>query len=387
MMPFTRKGSTLILIGPKGQIVEDVGELLASHLNKPFIKLREITDEYAEEIGFTPDDQKEAEEKNGFDGFFDYMQTFFAHVIKRAVEEHQGSIIAFDPLQSVVTDSERLRSTLEHLKPTDVVLLRPTEDDAESIAIIQRQRSAFVDGKEMNEHFLTHHSNNDLAKHTFYTKGKSPEQTANEILTHVNTEASNIILIGAMGVGKSTIGGLVASKLDLPQVSMDKLRFDYYKEKDWTEKRQREIGDKEGFSGVYKYWKQYDVHAVERLLEEHKQCVIDFGAGHSIYENPEDFARVSEILAPYANVVLLLPSPDIDESISILKDRRATTIDGVEITEYLVSHPSSRELADFSIFTESRTPGEIMKEILTEVEVTPNTNFWSRLKLTRFFRR
>jgi len=72
-----------------------------------------------------------------------------------------------------------------------------------------------------------------------------------------------------MGVGKSTIGKLLATKLDLPQVSMDKLRWKYYKEKDWTEKRQEDIGDKEGFSGVYKYWKQYDVHAVERLLQEY----------------------------------------------------------------------------------------------------------------------
>ncbi len=39
MMPFTDKGSTLILIGPKGQIVEDVGKLMASHLRKPFVGL------------------------------------------------------------------------------------------------------------------------------------------------------------------------------------------------------------------------------------------------------------------------------------------------------------------------------------------------------------
>jgi len=89
--------------------------LLASHLNKPFIELREYTDEYSEEIGFTRDDQKEVHEKSGFDGFFDYMQTFFAHANQRIVEEHKGSIIALDPLQSVVNDNERLRSTVEHL--------------------------------------------------------------------------------------------------------------------------------------------------------------------------------------------------------------------------------------------------------------------------------
>jgi len=379
MLAFKSKGSTLILIGPKGKTVEDVGELLATQLNKPFIQLRELTDKYAEEIGFTREDQKEAGEKDGFNGFYHYMQTFFTHVIKRVVQKHKGSIIVFDPLQSVIENGESLGSIVEYLKPFDVVQLRPTEDDAESVEIIRRQRSAFVDGKEMNEHFITHHSNSDLAKHTFYTKEKTPEQTADEILTKINAEASDIILIGAMGVGKSTIGKLLASKLDLPQVSMDKLRWEYYKETDWSEERQEDIRGKEGFSGVYKYWKRYDVHAIERLRQEHKNCVIDFGAGHSIYENSEDFTRVSELLAPYGNVVLLLPSPDLDESISILKDRHADTINGVEVIEYLVSHPSTQELADFTIFTENRTLSEIMDEILTEVDVTTNTNFWSRI--------
>lgn len=377
MLAFRSKGSTLILIGPEGKTVEDVAELLASQLNKPFIQLRELTDKYAEEIGFTREDQKEAREKNGFNGFYHYMQTFFAHVIKRVVQKHKGSIIAFDPLQSVIEDDESLGSIVEYLKPFDVVQLRPAEDDAESVEILQRRRSAFVDGKEMNEHFITHHSNGDLAKHTFYTKEKTPEQTASEILTKINVEESDIILIGAMGVGKSTIGKLLASRLDLPQVSMDKLRWEYYKETDWSEKRQEDIRGKEGFSGVYKYWKRYDVYAVERLLQDHKNCVIDFGAGHSIYENSYDLARVSELLAPYGNVVLLLPSPDLDESISILKDRHADTINGVEVIEYLVSHPSTRELAELTIFTENRTPREIMDEILSEVDVTANTGFWS----------
>jgi len=379
MLPFTDKGSTLILIGPKGRLVEDVGKLIASHLNKPFVHVAELTDKYSKEIGFSSERQKEIHDKEGFEAFYRYMQPFFVHSIKRVVQKHKGSIIAFDPLQSVFEDSKNLRSVVEHLQDFDVVLLRPTEDDTESVEIIQRQRSDFVNGKEMNEHFLTHHSNSDLAKYTFYTKGNSPEQTADEILLQIDTKASDIILIGAMGVGKTTIGKLLASKLDLPQVSMDKLRWEYYQEKDWSEEQQNSIGDKEGFSGVYQYWKQYDVHAVERLLEDHKNCVIDFGAGHSIYENSSDFVRVSELMAPYENVVLLLPSPDLDESISILRDRRATTIDGVEITEFLVTHPSSRELADFTVFTEHQSPSDIMDEILTKVEVTPKINIWSRL--------
>ncbi|HEY1408430.1 MAG TPA: shikimate kinase [Promineifilum sp.] len=38
---------------------------------------------------------------------------------------------------------------------------------------------------------------------------------------------SEIILIGPIGAGKSTIGRLLAERLGLPQVSMDDIRYRY----------------------------------------------------------------------------------------------------------------------------------------------------------------
>ncbi|WP_375539720.1 AAA family ATPase [Oscillatoria sp. FACHB-1407] len=46
---------------------------------------------------------------------------------------------------------------------------------------------------------------------------------------------SDIILIGPIGTGKSTIGRLLATKLNLPQCSMDEKRWDYYKEMGYDE--------------------------------------------------------------------------------------------------------------------------------------------------------
>lgn len=42
--------------------------------------------------------------------------------------------------------------------------------------------------------------------------------------------ASDIILIGPQGAGKSTIGSLLSDRLGLPQCSMDTQRWGYYKE-------------------------------------------------------------------------------------------------------------------------------------------------------------
>ena len=114
---------------------------------------------------------------------------------------------------------------------------------------------------------------------------------------------SEIILIGPVGVGKSTLGKLLAEKLGVPLCSMDDLRLQYYNEIGYNKEKIREIDSTEGFSGVYKYWKPFEIHAVERLLADHKNCVIDFGAGHSVYEDDALFARAAWALKPFRNVV------------------------------------------------------------------------------------
>lgn len=96
---------------------------------------------------------------------------------------------------------------------------------------------------------------------------------------------SDIILIGLIGAGKSIIGTLLANKLSLPQCSMDDRRWDYYKEVGYNEKIAKHKLETEGFWRIYQYCKPFEAYAVERLLSEYQHCVIDFGAGHSAYED------------------------------------------------------------------------------------------------------
>ncbi|MCX6048552.1 MAG: shikimate kinase [Chloroflexi bacterium] len=176
---------------------------------------------------------------------------------------------------------------------------------------------------------------------------------------------AEIILIGPIGAGKSTLSRLLAEKLDLPRASMDDLRWDYYKEIGFDEAVQKQIGDQEGFPGVYRYWKPFEAHAVERLLAEQHNCVIDFGGGHSVYEDDALFARVQQILAPYPNVILILPSPDLDESVRILRERNGGGVaDDFDFHEHFVKHHSNHDLAKFVVYTQGKTPEETRDEIL-----------------------
>lgn len=179
---------------------------------------------------------------------------------------------------------------------------------------------------------------------------------------------SNIILIGPVRTGKSTVSQLLAEKLGLPRVALDDLRWTYYKEIGYDEALAQHIRQTGGFVALVFYWKLFDAYAVERVLADHHDCVIGFGAGHSVYESEELFNRVRTALTPYPNVVLILPSPDAEESIRILDERTKDLVgafgQGFNWNEYFVRHHSNYDLAKFIVYTQGKTAEETRDEIL-----------------------
>ncbi|MEO0408422.1 MAG: shikimate kinase, partial [Cyanobacteria bacterium P01_A01_bin.135] len=138
----------------------------------------------------------------------------------------------------------------------------------------------------------------------------------------------------------------------------------YYKEIGYDEAL-AERKKRQGAWSIIRYWKPFEAYAVERLLTEHTNCVIDFGAGHSVYEELALLQRVQRALAAYLYVVLLLPSPDPDESLRILHERnRMLPKDIRKTNEHFVRHPSNGILAKFTVYTKSKTPEETCAEIL-----------------------
>lgn len=162
-----------------------------------------------------------------------------------------------------------------------------------------------------------------------------------------------IVLLGPQGAGKSTLGRLLASRLGVPWVEMDAVCRRYYEELGYdpaTAWRERE---------------RLEVYALERLLAEHRGCVFSLGAGHSLYDNPAYFARARRALAPFANVVFVLPAPDPGTSIDILQARRRVKRSAHEVE---VTHPSNHTLATITVYTEGQTPEQTGDEILRRVQ-------------------
>ena len=175
----------------------------------------------------------------------------------------------------------------------------------------------------------------------------------------------NVILIGPIGAGKTTLGRLLAVALSLPQLSMDDVRFDYYREIGYDDSIAKQRYAADGFWGLYKYWKPFEAYAVERVLTEHANCVIDFGAGHSVYDDDALLTRVKSLLAPHPNVILVLPSADLAASLKVLRHRRPDLADvEPDINEHFITHASNYELAKFVVYTADRTPEDSCAEIL-----------------------
>jgi shikimate kinase len=246
-------------------------------------------------------------------------------------------------------------------------LLLPSPDRIESYQVL-RQRYWDMIEIDRNVHYVKHHSNHDLAKYTVYNKGKTPLETRDEILELIQNKGAPhlpVVLIGPPCAGKSTVADLLSVALAVPQCSTDGgLLEQYYQELGYDEQLARQLREQEGFQGIERYAEQFGAAVIKRLLTDYSQSILDFGAGLSMYEDDAHFARVQQILAPYPNVILLLPSPDLDESVQILKERPRGAIRGQDSNLYLLNHHAYCDLAKIVVYTHERTPEETCYEIM-----------------------
>jgi adenylate kinase family enzyme len=184
----------------------------------------------------------------------------------------------------------------------------------------------------------------------------------------------DVILIGPSGTGKTTQGNLLAERLGLPLVALDDLRWTYYAETSYDADYARELRTTQGFPAVVKYWQQFDAHIVERVLADHPNSIISFGAGHSIYDDEAQFNRVQQALAPYKYVVLILPSADPEESIRILTERQQTQAPPADLPiiadliRHQVTSACNTRLAKQIVYTQGKTPEATCAEIMRYIE-------------------
>jgi len=183
---------------------------------------------------------------------------------------------------------------------------------------------------------------------------------------------SEFVLIGPHAAGKSTLARLLGARLGLPVVSLDAVKWEYFRALGCDEAEVARVREEQGFWAMTRWLQPWAIAMVERVLADHRDCIFDFGAGHSMYDDPAFVARIHAALAPFRHVVLVLPCPDEEESIRVLTERVGPfTIPEhwvfVDVPAYEVRQPSNCTLATLTAYTHGRTPDEICDALLRQM--------------------
>ncbi|HEX3813067.1 MAG TPA: hypothetical protein VHX59_09520, partial [Mycobacteriales bacterium] len=179
-----------------------------------------------------------------------------------------------------------------------------------------------------------------------------------------------IVLIGPACAGKSTQAGLLAVALGWPRASLDDLIWQYCADAGYSRTDFERTRTTNGASLARRPLPALFANGVERIVREHPGKVIDLGAGHTHLTDATLRARLRRALAGCPNVVLLLPAPDPEVSIRILKMRSLHTRghdwvrDGHDHIARWVSQSPNSELATRTVYTDGKTPEQTRDEIL-----------------------
>lgn len=179
-----------------------------------------------------------------------------------------------------------------------------------------------------------------------------------------------IVLIGPIGVGKSSVARGLSKRTGQRNVPLDLIRWGYFFQMGFDFAEERRRVEEHGPLARFAYWKPFETYAAERVVVDFPDDIIDFGAGYTVQEDEALFARVQAALAPVPHVILLVPSPDVEEALTILSERLPPDIPpehretDAQINRGFLTSPCNARLATATIYTGRRSLEEVCDEVL-----------------------
>lgn len=164
----------------------------------------------------------------------------------------------------------------------------------------------------------------------------------------------SIILIGPSGAGKSKTAEELCKITNMKRLCLDTIA-----------NRARDTGFKKKFRNVDEFNYYMISEVLRKAKDENLYGIVDFGGGHSVYDDIEIFERVKQLLKPFKNIILLLPDEDSEKSLSIME--RRSTGDTRENRKFIESSCNT-ELATMTIYGNNRQPSEIAEEIISNIK-------------------
>lgn len=176
----------------------------------------------------------------------------------------------------------------------------------------------------------------------------------------------SIILIGPSGAGKSTVAEELSKKTGLSRLCIDII-----------EKHYRDTDFRKDFKNNDEFNYYMLLEELKRAEEIGRSGIVDLGAGHSVYRDQNIFSNIKKEFSPFENVVLLLPSVNVMESLEIMNDR--ATGDTRENLFFLTSS-CNRELATMTVYTNEKSIEQIADEILERIKKKSERDIFEKEK-------
>ncbi len=175
----------------------------------------------------------------------------------------------------------------------------------------------------------------------------------------------NIIIIGPIRSGKSTICKKLSEKLQMNHVDMDELRPTLYPEMEYSEQAAEQEYNTKGIEGWYEYQKPFELKAVKTIISSNDNAVIEFGGGQSVYDDEVQAREFITLMQNEKFVFLLLPCSDKQKSLEILDERIGEEEAEKILNRIFINSHTNEQVAKFTVYTQGKTPNETIEEIVS----------------------